>query len=275
MVIMDKLELLSSIFSVCKTIYGMAENIKTNKERCQRVAKRVKSLEEMVLSIKQRGPGQMSSAVVKALNDLWISLISTKELIMKYSQTKAFMSFLKSNRHEEQFNKMNESLTDNFQVLSGVLQVEHGNMLCKVYDSVSSMQHNEELPLTSPTCLMPCPMPTAPMPLTMPLAHPTPIMHLPMPVLQPTTPTHNFAGPRPGFITTAPMPRQCITPCMQIYSPKNPMSFSGTMAPIPLSPTFIPQCGPAAMFSFNGSMAPMPLIRPFAIMTVSPQIHPM
>ena len=249
---MDQLELVSTIFSVSKTIYEMVENMKTNKERCQRVAQRVKSLEELVLSIKQRGPGQVSPAVVKALNDLWITLISTKGLMNKYSQTKAFKSFLKSKSHEEKFYEMNERLTDHFQVLSGVLQVEHGNMLCKVYDSVSGIRHNEELPPTSPTALMPHLMPTPSSPPALPLANPTPFMHLPMPVPHPTSPTHSFAGPRPMFIP--PMTRQYSMPCMQVSSPTALMPHP---MPTPSSPPALPLANPTPFMHL-----PMPVPHP-------------
>ncbi|XP_047195727.1 uncharacterized protein LOC118109988 [Hippoglossus stenolepis] len=258
--IMDNLELLSSIFSLCKTIYGMVGNMKTNKERCQRVTQRVKALEDVVLLIKQRGPGQMSSAVVKALNELWITLISTNELIKKYSQTKAFLNFVKSKSHEEQFYKMNESLTDNFQVLSGVLQVENGNMLCKVYDCVSGMQHNEELPLTSPTALMPRPMHTAPMPTAL---MPTALMPRPMPIAP--MPTHDS----PDAYSTDASPHayspHAYSP--HAYSPHaySPDAYSTDASPHAYSPhAYTAPMPTAPMHTAPMPTALMPMPRPHA-----------
>ncbi|KAI3370729.1 hypothetical protein L3Q82_007107 [Scortum barcoo] len=189
--IMDFVE---PILSIITQIYSLAENVKANKDRCQRVAQRSKALQELVLTIKQRGPGQISTPLENALRELCASLEEAKTLMMKFSQTKGVKSFWKSGSHEEKFNKVNERLTDNFQVLSGALQIEHGTMLSKVYQTVSGRSFDEEYysgqDLTTPTSPTPVPSPVPQMPVSSPTNPTAPPAIMPqMPVSSPTNPT--------------------------------------------------------------------------------------
>ncbi|XP_071316416.1 uncharacterized protein [Trachinotus anak] len=288
------MDYVDQLLSVCQTIYQMVENTKANKERCQRVSRRVKALEELVLTIKQRGPGQISAPVDKALKDLSITLHSAKDLIMKYSQTNVVKSFLKSGNLEEKFYMVNERLTDNFHILSGTLQVEQGNILYKVYESV--VREDGEQPLTSPTAPMPHPPPTAPMlpptptasvPPTMPVSSPTALMPrpmptgpmpLPIPVYRPITPApvHCIVSPRPVTVPAATVPVRSIMSPMQVYSPPRPVPLTGTVARAPLSTAIVSQhvtttVSPIALSPTTAPVAPMQFIRPAAPTTFSSQ----
>ncbi|GLD61693.1 vegetative cell wall protein gp1-like protein [Lates japonicus] len=305
---MDNIEL---ILSICSTIYQAVENTKANKDRCQRVAQRVKALEELVLTIKQRGPGQISPTVDKALRELWGTLLYARDLITKYSKIKGVKGFLKSKNHEEQFATVNEKLTDNLQVLSGALQIEHGNILYRVYESVTGMRLDEVQPLTSSTTSMPPsmmpmssptapmapymsvssptapmapymsvssptaptapPMPTAPMPLAMSMSNPTPVYH-------PTTPVQYVVPPQPVSVpTAATVPVRCITTPMQVSRPMNSMLLTGSAAQIPVSTNFVSQHVPAPTSAIimspttTAPMAQMPFTSPAAPMSFSPQ----
>ncbi|XP_036963610.1 MAPK-interacting and spindle-stabilizing protein-like [Acanthopagrus latus] len=252
----DVLGPVQCVLSLCKTIFTMAQNAKANKERCQRVAKRVEALQDLVLTIEQRGPGQISVNVVNTLKELRDTLAAAKQLIMKCSQTKAVMSFIKGSAHEEQFNKINERLSDNFQVLSGALQVEQGNVLHKVYETVTGRRQEEEYysgqaSCTSPTTPMPQPSampsmysPTAPMP--QPSAMPS--------MYSPTAPMPQPSAMPSMYSPTAPMPQPSAMPSM--YGPTAPMPDPSAM-PSMYGPT-APMPDPSAMPSMYGPTAPMP-----------------
>ncbi|XP_051238884.1 uncharacterized protein LOC127353586 isoform X2 [Dicentrarchus labrax] len=254
--------LVENILSICKSIYQMAENVKANKERCQRVAQRVKGLEELVLTIKQRGPGQVSVTVENALKELCTTLSSANAMMVKYSRTKAFKSFLRSDSHEDMFCKINESLTDNFQILSGALQIEHGNILQKVYETVSVRRQDEEYcsvqdsPTTSPTTPIPLPSTVPPNPMCSPrtpMPMPVPYIMPPNPMCSPTTPM--------------PMPVPNIMPPMPVSAPMAHMPVRCIVSPRPMSVATVRTCLPGTMAPNLVLRTNAPLQAPIATMT--------
>ncbi|KAI3371461.1 hypothetical protein L3Q82_023565 [Scortum barcoo] len=138
--IMDFVE---PILSIASQIYTLVENVKANKKRCRRVSHRVKALEDLVMSINQRDVGQISADVEKALEELSITLKSASRLIKKYTVTNWVERILKSSSHGDEFNTVNERLNDAFQILSGALQVEQGNVLYKVFELASREKQDE------------------------------------------------------------------------------------------------------------------------------------
>ncbi|XP_041795371.1 mixed lineage kinase domain-like protein [Chelmon rostratus] len=137
------MDFIDPILSVASQIYTLVENVKANKKRCQRVSHRVKTLEELVRSIKQREQGQTSADIEKALKELSITLKSAQELIKKYTLANWVERILNSSSHGDEFNTVNERLNDAFQVLSGALQVDQGNMLYQVFELTSREKEDE------------------------------------------------------------------------------------------------------------------------------------
>lgn len=137
------MDLVDPILSLASQIYTLVEQVKANKKRCRRVCLRVKGLEELVRSIKQRERGRTSADVEKALRELSITLKSAQALIKKYTLANWMERVLKSSSHGEEFNSVNERLNDAFQVLSGALQVEQGNMLFQVFELASREKEDE------------------------------------------------------------------------------------------------------------------------------------
>lgn len=131
------MDVIEPILSIASQIYTLVENVKANKKRCRRVCHRVKALEELVRSIKQRDPGQTSADVEKALRELSITLESAQELIKKYVVANWMERILNSSSHGDEFHSVNERLNDAFQILSGALQVEQGNVLYQVFELAS------------------------------------------------------------------------------------------------------------------------------------------
>ncbi|KAM9351969.1 uncharacterized protein tmed6 [Symphorus nematophorus] len=186
------------VLSMCKTIYKMAQNVKANKERCQQVAERVRVLEDLVLTIK---PGQISPSVYKALNELYTTLESAKMLLMKFSQTKAFVGFMKSSSLKDKFYQVDKKLTDNLHVLSGALLIDQ--VLHKVYKTVKGQKQPASRSST-PT--------------------PVPSIMSPMQMYSPT------------ILTPVP----CIMPSMPMYPSRTTMSFPTFMTAMPLPGAMAP-----------------------------------
>ncbi|XP_040893444.1 vegetative cell wall protein gp1-like [Toxotes jaculatrix] len=290
---MDSVDL---TLSLCTAIYDMVENTKANKDRCQRVTQRVKSLEDLVRTIQQRGTGQISPTVDKALRDLSDTLLFAKDIILKFGKTKGVKSFLNNKNLEEQFSKVNERLTDNFQILSGALQIEQGNILFRVYECVAVPKQAEGQPVTSgmaplhlpmptapmpapmATALMPAPMATAPMPPPMPgVPMPSPMATAPMPPPMPRVPMPSpmATAPMPPHMPIAPMPAPMATAPMPPHMPRVPMPPPMPTAPMPhpmsmTSPT-TPMPHPMSM---NSPTTPMP--HPMSMNSpTTPMPHPM
>ncbi len=137
------MDFIDPILSIATQIYSLVETVKANKKRCQRVEKRVRALEELVRSIEQRQQGPPCADVEKSLQELSITLISAHELIRKYAVANWMERVLNSSSHGDEFNSVNERLNDAFQVLSGALQVEQGNLLYQVFELTSREREDE------------------------------------------------------------------------------------------------------------------------------------
>ncbi|XP_027898277.1 vegetative cell wall protein gp1-like [Xiphophorus couchianus] len=212
------MDTLQRIFGLCKTIYERAENAKANKDRCQRVAQRVQALERLVKAIEEKGPGQISSAVQQSLNELCVTLVSAEQLMRKFYKSNAIEGFVKSSSNEDKFSKINDKLNDNFQVLSGALQIEQRDMLISLCSSKRSVNEGNGPAQTSP---LPFPMPEP--------WHATSVFS---PVAQPHH-TVPMSPQSPPFSPTAPCPLQ--TPQFRSPAPLPPQT-QQFRPPAPLPP---------------------------------------
>uniref|UniRef100_A0A096LY89 Protein kinase domain-containing protein n=1 Tax=Poecilia formosa TaxID=48698 RepID=A0A096LY89_POEFO len=131
------------ILSITSQIYTLVEKVKANKKRCCRVLERVKALEDLVKSIKQRNEVNHSAEVETSLKGLSITLKSAQELIEKYTLSNLVKRILKSSSHGDEFNSVNERLNDAFQSLALALQLEHGNQLFRVFEQISRQKEDE------------------------------------------------------------------------------------------------------------------------------------
>ncbi|XP_014881639.1 leucine-rich repeat extensin-like protein 3 [Poecilia latipinna] len=260
---MDTLE---RIFGLCTAIYHRADNAKANKNRCQRIAQRVRTLERLVKAIKEKGHGQISSTVQQALDELCITLVSAEQLMTKFHKSNSIEGFIKAGSNEDKFSKMNDKLDDNFQVLSGALQIEQRDMLISLCSSKESVNEGNGPAQTSP---MPFPMPE-PWHATSvfsPVGQPHPAVPIspPSPPFSPTapyplqTPQFRHTAPyplqAPQFRTTAPLPPETqqfrppapLPPQTQQFRPPVPLppQTQQYRSPIPLPPQ-TPQFRPPA-----------------------------
>ncbi|XP_008304936.1 mixed lineage kinase domain-like protein [Stegastes partitus] len=137
------MDVIDPILNIATEIYCLVEKVKANKKRCRRVSQRVKALEDLVSSIQQKKAVRTCVEVEKALKELRITLESAQELIKRYTLATWVERILNSNSHGDEFSSVNERLNDAFQILSGALQVEHSNMLYKVFELTSREKEDE------------------------------------------------------------------------------------------------------------------------------------
>lgn len=137
------MDFIDPILSIASQIYTLVEKVQANKKRCRRVSDRVRALEELVKSIKKRKTVETSDNVTKALNELFHTLEAAKKLVEKYALATWVERILKSSSHGDEFANVNERLNDAYQVLSGALQVEQGNVLCKVFALASREEEDK------------------------------------------------------------------------------------------------------------------------------------
>lgn len=137
------MDVIEPIFSISSKIYDLVEKVKANKKRCRRVSKRVKSLVQVVESIRDRGATVTSADVTKSLQELCGTLRSAQILIEKYTMAKWIERILKSGSHGDEFDEVHNRLDDAFQVLSLSLQVEQRNLLYKEF-KLSTKQRDQD-----------------------------------------------------------------------------------------------------------------------------------
>ncbi|KAK5866817.1 hypothetical protein PBY51_011361 [Eleginops maclovinus] len=221
--------------NLCSTICRRAANVSAHKERCQQIAQRVKALEGLILIIKHGGVGQLSPAVHNALREICSNLTSAKTLMEKIGRTKAVMRFLKSSSQEGQFLYLDKRLSDNFKVLSGL--IEHGDTLSRARFPVSGN--------TGPTTPIPQPSNT-PQP-----SPPSPIPYSPMPPMAACNPEpHMHYSRMPPMAMCSPTPSVIYT-MLPIYS----VPFSTTISSNPATSTMDPMIVLAANTSVVTSLS--------------------
>lgn len=66
----DGLAVLDLILTMCEKLHRIIGNMKDNRERSQRLSQRVKSLQNLILNIKQSGPAHISELIFNALQEL-------------------------------------------------------------------------------------------------------------------------------------------------------------------------------------------------------------
>ena len=137
------MEYIDFVLSIASSLYSLCEEVKANKKRCQRLAQRVKALEELLLAIKQKGTGQLSADVKRVLRELKITLDSATEVVKKYTTDSFLKRITKAYDHGDEFGSLNDRLNDAFQVLSLALQVDHSHKLHKLFEVTSRRAEDE------------------------------------------------------------------------------------------------------------------------------------
>lgn len=124
----------------------MFQTMKTNRQLCQDLAKKVQALQELVVGTINRS-GHIPSHVRRALKTLCENLDSAHVLMAEFSNLSPFFGYLKSDSIKEKFSCVDKKLGDSLQILSTALQVQHGRVLDKVYNIVRNQISYSRPPL--------------------------------------------------------------------------------------------------------------------------------
>ncbi|XP_078112543.1 uncharacterized protein LOC144521805 [Sander vitreus] len=266
-----------SVLNLCFTIFRTVEKVKVNRERCHQISDRVKSLERLVLTIKQKGPGQNSAMVEATLRELCITLDSVATEMEKLSQANALKNALKSKSQEDKFWKMDRTLTDILHVLSGTLNIEQGNALYTTplpppSPMAPANMYDPPAPMNNPSPMAPANMynPPAPMNNPSPMA-PANMYNPPAPMNNPSpmAPTNMYNPPAPmnNPSPSAPL-TMCNPPATMYYS--NPMSPATMYYSNPMSPATMYYSNPMPTVICNPP-APMPSYKPLVMGAIDPR----
>lgn len=142
---LDALSLVEMTLSLCKSLYHKFQTTKSNPQLCEDLAKKVQSLHDLVGTINQSG--RVPSHVCRALKALCKNLQSANGLMDEFYDISPFFSFLKSDSIRENFSRVDKKLQDSLQILSTALQVQHGKMLDRVYDTLRDRSSCSRPPL--------------------------------------------------------------------------------------------------------------------------------
>lgn len=245
----DALALVDLVWNMCLTLRRVIGNLKANKDRHQRLCQRVKALQELVLTIKERGPSHIPNPILNALQDIRTTLACAEVMMIKYSQAKGVKGLVKSNSFESKFLDMNQRLNENYLTLSGALQAEHREVLHRVHEIVSGGRPDQEycggqvvppVPMAAPSQAS-----TLTFPVPAPSQAPTPIIPVPVPNMVPSgiltsgiplplghvmspSPFSVLAPPRPTLVIHAPVPNMIVPPFPPMPSQ---IVISSTVAP--------------------------------------------
>lgn len=207
----DALGLVDLALTMCKSLYSMFSSMKNNKQLYGDLAKKVKALEDQVRTIK-KGSGSIPSGVCRALKTLCENLDFAQNLMLRYSKISPVSGFVKSKSLKEKFLNVDKRLTDSLHILSTAMQIEHGKVLHKVYDTVrgkrpsSPSQRTSAPKAPSPTSTLtpstPPPTPTSPAACLMAPMYPFVPVMMPMATAMAPTAFPRAATPMTCHTTT-------------------------------------------------------------------------
>lgn len=132
------------ILSIVSEIYSLYDTVKDNKETCRRVLERVKSLEQLVQSIKTRHTVSVSAEVERSLKEVNDILKAGQELIKKCTTANLFRRIITAYKRKEDLKILIERINDGFRQLAVAMQLEQGHSIYKVYKEVSREKDDED-----------------------------------------------------------------------------------------------------------------------------------
>lgn len=123
------MDIIDPILGIAEKLYSLCGEVKANKKRCQRLAQRIKALEELVREVKVKGLGQKPSLVKNVLCELKLTLENAQDVVKKYACASYLERILKAYDQGDDFGSLNERLNDAAQGLSLALQVDQSDKL--------------------------------------------------------------------------------------------------------------------------------------------------
>lgn len=156
------MDIIDPILGIAEKLYSLCGEVKANKKRCQRLAQRIKALEELVREVKVKGLGQKPSLVKNVLCELKLTLENAQDMVEKYASAKYMNRVLKAYKQGEEFESLTMRLYDSAQVLSLALQVDHREQLQQRFNEETRWREDkadreiDHLELQKCETLLPC-----------------------------------------------------------------------------------------------------------------------
>nr|XP_055048703.1 mixed lineage kinase domain-like protein [Misgurnus anguillicaudatus] len=138
------MDIIDPILSIAEKLYSLCEEVKSNKKRCRRLARRVSALAYLVKDAKARGFGTNPEQVEKGLKELKVTLETAEKVVRKYTCFSYLKRITKAYDIGEEFSALNDRLNDAAQLLSLALQVEHRELLDQVFHEATRRREDEE-----------------------------------------------------------------------------------------------------------------------------------
>ncbi|XP_072519651.1 mixed lineage kinase domain-like protein [Salminus brasiliensis] len=138
------MDLIDPILGMAEKLYDLCGEVKANKKRCGRLAKRVLALATMVEAVKKQGLGNQPELVQRGLRELKLTLESAQDVVKKYASSSCLKRIVKAYDLGEEFGCLNERLNDAAQLLSLALQVEQRERMERVFQEASRRKEDEE-----------------------------------------------------------------------------------------------------------------------------------
>ncbi|KAL0968107.1 hypothetical protein UPYG_G00262500 [Umbra pygmaea] len=141
---LSAMDIIDPILGIAEKLYSLCGEVKANKKRCQRLAKRIKALEEVLRAVKVKGLGNNPARVENGLLELKLTLESAQDVVKKYASASYLKRILKAYDQGDDFQSLNERLNDAAQVLSLALQFDEREKLHQVFTETMRLRQDEE-----------------------------------------------------------------------------------------------------------------------------------
>ncbi|KAM4614248.1 mixed lineage kinase domain-like protein isoform 2-T2 [Discoglossus pictus] len=139
---MEVLEVLDKVFSIAEVIYNLVEQASSNKTQCGRLKKRIEMLVLSVELLKSQ-PGK-SKPLKKVGTELNLSLENAHSWVKKYSNQGWWKQLIKANKIREEFDLINDRLTDHAEALSLLMTVQNRGEFLKFFNEKKWKKQNQE-----------------------------------------------------------------------------------------------------------------------------------
>ncbi|KAJ8252574.1 hypothetical protein COCON_G00218860 [Conger conger] len=138
------MEVVGHILSIAKTLYDLCGKVSVNQQQCQRLASRVRVLEEIVQTLVAQGL-EMNKRVLQDLKELEITLETAGKVVKKHNSLPEnyVKRMMKADSYKGEFETLNTRLNDHFQQLSLGLQLEQTASLGKVFKEARRREEDE------------------------------------------------------------------------------------------------------------------------------------
>ncbi|XP_041966903.1 mixed lineage kinase domain-like protein isoform X2 [Alosa sapidissima] len=128
------MDLLDPIMAIAEKVYSLCGEVKANKHRSKRLARRVSALTEMVEAVKVHGLGGQPRLVERGLRELKLTLESALDVVKKYASTSCLKRIVRAYDLGDEFAILNERLNDAAHLLSLALAADQKDKLDVVFE---------------------------------------------------------------------------------------------------------------------------------------------